>query len=299
MRNLRRDLTWIGLAYVAYLVVSALSQTGTAMITSWLVPWIGQDAWMVLCIIFMYPLAFFLYWLILQTVPKARQTWTCPMGTGHFLGWFVICMGGVYFGSLIGQFLMTIVSVITGETMVNQVEEMIMDMSLWAVILSAVILAPIMEELIFRKLVLDRLAGYGPAVAMSVSALVFGLAHGNFYQFFYAFLLGLIFAYIYLRTGKVRYSMMLHMMVNFCGSVIPILIMRVADEIEVAAILASVTQLTFMGVFMLGGLILFICKWKEIKTYVHGNTVRGWRRCLITSSGMILLYVCCVVLFFL
>lgn len=162
MRNLRRDLTWIGLAYVAYLVVSALSQTGTAMITSWLVPWIGQDAWMVLCIIFMYPLAFFLYWLILQTVPKARQTWTCPMGTGHFLGWFVICMGGVYFGSLIGQFLMTIVSVITGETMVNQVEEMIMDMSLWAVILSAVILAPIMEELIFRKLVLDRLAGYGP-----------------------------------------------------------------------------------------------------------------------------------------
>ena len=299
MRNLRRDLTWIGLAYVAYLVVSALSQTGTAMITSWLVPWIGQDAWMVLCIIFMYPLAFFLYWLILQTVPKARQTWTCPMGTGHFLGWFVICMGGVYFGSLIGQFLMTIVSVITGETMVNQVEEMIMDMSLWAVILSAVILAPIMEELIFRKLVLDRLAGYGPAVAMSVSALVFGLAHGNFYQFFYAFLLGLIFAYIYLCTGKVRYSMMLHMMVNFCGSVIPILIMRVADENEVAAILASVTQLTFMGVFMLGGLILFICKWKEIKTYVHGNTVRGWRRCLITSSGMILLYVCCVVLFFL
>lgn len=299
MRNLRRDLTWIGLAYVAYLVVSALSQTGTAMITSWLVPWIGQDAWMVLCIIFMYPLAFFLYWLILQTVPKARQTWTCPMGTGHFLGWFVICMGGVYFGSLIGQFLMTIVSVITGETMVNQVEEMIMDMSLWAVILSAVILAPIMEELIFRKLVLDRLAGYGPAVAMSVSALVFGLAHGNFYQFFYAFLLGLIFAYIYLRTGKVRYSMMLHMMVNFCGSVIPILIMRVADENEVAAILASVTQLTFMGVFMLGGLILFICKWKEIKTYVHGNTVRGWRRCLITNPGMILLYVCCVVLFFL
>ena len=299
MRNLRRDLTWIGLAYVAYLVVSALSQTGTAMITSWLVPWIGQDAWMVLCIIFMYPLAFFLYWLILQTVPKARQTWTCPMGIGHFLGWFVICMGGVYFGSLIGQFLMTIVSVITGETMVNQVEEMIMDMSLWAVILSAVILAPIMEELIFRKLVLDRLAGYGPAVAMSVSALVFGLAHGNFYQFFYAFLLGLIFAYIYLRTGKVRYSMMLHMMVNFCGSVIPILLLRVADENEVAAILASVTQLTFMGVFMLGGLILFICKWKEIKTYVHGNTVRGWRRYLITSPGMILLYVCCVVLFFL
>ena len=174
--------------------------------------------------------------------------------------------------------------------MANQVEEMIMDMSLWAVILSAVILAPIMEELIFRKLVLDRLAGYGPAVAMSVSALVFGLAHGNFYQFFYAFLLGLIFAYIYLRTGKVRYSMMLHMMVNFCGSVIPILIMRVVDENEVAAILASVTQLTFMGVFMLGGLILFICKWKYgawLEKMSHHQSRHDSVICLL----------CCVVLF--
>ena len=82
---------------------------------------------------------------------------------------------------------MTIVSVITGETMVNQVEEMIMDMSLWAVILSAVILAPIMEELIFRKLVLDRLAGYGPAVAMSVSRVGLWSCPRQFYQFFYAF----------------------------------------------------------------------------------------------------------------
>lgn len=299
MRNLRRDLTWIGLAYVTYLVVSALSQTGMAMITGWLVPWIGQDAWMVLCMASMYPLAFFLYWLILQMVPKARQKWTHPMGVGRFLGWFVICMGGVYLGNLIGQFLMAAVSVVTGKPMVNQVEEMIMDMSLWSVILSAVIMAPIMEELIFRKLILDRLAGYGPAVSIFVSALVFGLAHGNFYQFFYAFLLGLIFAYIYLRTGKVRYSMMLHMMINFCGSVIPMLLLQVADVNEVAAVLASAFQLAFMGVFMLGGLILFICKWKEIKTYVHGNTVYGWKRCLITSPGMVVLYICCGVLFFL
>lgn len=299
MRNLRRDLTWVGLAYVTYLVVSSLSQTGMALLTRGLIPWIGQDAWMVFCIACMYPLAFFLYWLILQMVPKAQQNWAHPMGVGRFLGWFVICMGGVYFGNLIGQFLMTVVSVVTGEPMVNQVEEMILDMSLWAVILSAVIMAPIMEELVFRKFVLDRLAGYGPAVSMFVSALVFGLAHGNFYQFFYAFLLGLIFAYIYLRTGKVRYSMLLHMMINFCGSVIPILLMRVADESEVAAILASVTQLAFMGLFMLGGLILLICKWKEIKRYIRGNTVRGWRKCLITSLGMILVYVCCVVLFFL
>ena len=112
-------------------------------------------------------------------------------------------------------------------------------------------------------------------------------------------LVGLIFAYMYLRTGKVRYSMVLHMMVNFCGSVIPILLMRVADESEAAAILASVTQLVLMGVLMLGGLILLIVKWKEIRTYVHGNTVRGWRKCLVTSPGMILLYACCVVLFFL
>lgn len=299
MRNLRKDLTWIGLAYVTYLIVSVLCQIGAAVMTRWLIPVIGESAWLVFCMAAMYPLAFFLYWLILQRVPKAERTWTCRINVGSFLAYFVVCMGGVYLGNLIGQILMAIVSQVTGNPMINQVEEMIENMDMGAVIASAVIMAPVMEELIFRKLILDRLAGYGPAVSILTSGLIFGLAHGNFYQFFYAFFLGMVFAYLYLRTGKVRYSMILHAMVNFCGSVIPMLLLNVTEQSMWMTMLASATQLTVMAAFMIAAVVLLLCKRAEIGNYLRGSTVKGWFWCLITSPGMILLFVCCIFLFFL
>ena len=55
---------------------------------------------------------------------------------------------------------------------------------------------------------------------MLVSALIFGLFHGNLSQFFYAVGLGLVFGYVYLRTRQLRWSILLHMIVNFLGSVL-------------------------------------------------------------------------------
>ena len=55
---------------------------------------------------------------------------------------------------------------------------------------------------------------------MFLSALTFGLFHMNLFQFFYAFGLGLLFAYIYMRTGRLRYPVLLHGIVNFLGSVV-------------------------------------------------------------------------------
>ena len=44
----------------------------------------------------------------------------------------------------------------------------------------------------FRKLLIDRIVPFGQRVAVVVSGLAFGLFHGNFYQFFYAFSLGAV-----------------------------------------------------------------------------------------------------------
>ena len=82
----------------------------------------------------------------------------------------------------------------------------------------AVVVAPVFEELIFRKLVLDRIGGFGEAPAVLCSALIFGLAHQNAGQFFLAFLLGILFARIYLRTGRIVYTMVLHFMINLTAT---------------------------------------------------------------------------------
>ena len=74
--------------------------------------------------------------------------------------------------------------------------------------------APVFEELIFRKLMLDRLAPYGEKTAIFFTALIFGMAHQNGMQFFLAFFIGLLFAVIYLHTGRIIYSMILHCIIN-------------------------------------------------------------------------------------
>ncbi len=82
------------------------------------------------------------------------------------------------------------------------------------------VIAPVFEELVFRKLLLDRISVYGDKIAILLSGIAFGLFHGNFYQFFYAALLGTIFAWVDLRSGKLTLPILLHFFINFLGSVI-------------------------------------------------------------------------------
>ena len=82
----------------------------------------------------------------------------------------------------------------------------------------AVIGAPVFEELTFRKVLLDGLHDTHEGYAAVISALLFGLMHGNHMQFFLAFFIGLIFAMVYQRTGRVIYSMILHAMINFTAT---------------------------------------------------------------------------------
>ena len=48
---------------------------------------------------------------------------------------------------------------------------------------------------------------------------MFGLFHGNLNQFVYTFLVGAFWAFIYVKTGRLRYTIYLHMALNFMGSV--------------------------------------------------------------------------------
>lgn len=60
--------------------------------------------------------------------------------------------------------------------------------------ISVAILAPIVEEIIFRGIIFNKAAKYkGGAFPIIISALLFGLAHMQPIQIVYAFIVGLIF----------------------------------------------------------------------------------------------------------
>ena len=111
-------------------------------------------------------------------------------------------------------------------------------------LLYAVIGAPIVEELTFRKALLDRLHDTHEGYAAVISGLLFGLMHGNHMQFFLAFFLGMLFAMVYQRTGRIVYTMLLHGMINLTASLPELLSLAGIDinlgwNIAVAALVVA------------------------------------------------------------
>lgn len=84
----------------------------------------------------------------------------------------------------------------------------------WA-ILSAVVAAPIVEEILFRGLILESCRErFGRTTAVFVSAFLFGLIHIVPLQVVNAFVVGLILGYVYLKTGSLLSAMIIHAVNN-------------------------------------------------------------------------------------
>ena len=91
----------------------------------------------------------------------------------------------------------------------------IMDAPTWLTLLSVSIFAPLFEEWLCRGLVLrGLLQKKSPAVAISLSALFFAVLHMNPWQAVPAFILGLLFGYVYYRTGSLKLTMLMHCVNN-------------------------------------------------------------------------------------
>ena len=161
-----------------------------------------------------------IFLLLIRTVPAHAQPQS-KLPASRFLVLLLVCFPVTYLGNLIGTLLSAALS---GGTAQNSIETYLTDGGPLA-LFTTIIVAPVVEEYVFRKQLLDRCGRYGEKTAMVFSALAFGLFHMNFYQFFYAFGVGLILAYVYLRTHSLRYPVLIHMIINFLGSAVPLFMM--------------------------------------------------------------------------
>lgn len=191
--------------------------------------------------------------LIMRKAPAPAQPEQQQFGGKQFWLYALMCMPLFYGGNFVGGLLSALLS---GGRATNNMVTLAMDPSLFKVIFM-VILGPICEEFIFRKQLIDRSAQYGERTAVLFSALMFALFHMNLYQFFYAFGLGWLFGYIYLRTRKLRYSTLLHIMVNFIGSVLsPLILIIAVDGVSPAQtreeeMLRAMPHMVIVGIYSL------------------------------------------------
>lgn len=183
----------------------------------------------VLNVVSMYLFAFPVTYLVLRKLPR-KALKKSNLGMDEFFLFFLIAQGVMMMGNLIGISLNSAISSSLGKPIDNSVSDLIHESPLWVIFAVAVIIGPIVEEVIFRKLIIDRLSTFGSLTAVTASSLIFGLFHGNFYQFFYATGIGFVLGYIYAKTGKLRYTVALHMIINFLGSVLAIPIGEIMEE---------------------------------------------------------------------
>ncbi len=178
-----------------------------------------------------------------------------------------ICQFFAIAGNLIGQLITLIMNTISKTDTSVSVDELLSELPLWCIFLVMVIAAPVFEELVFRKLMIDRFGIYGDKLAIIVSAITFGLFHGNFGQFFYTAAVGLVWGYVYAKSGRLRYSVIMHMIMNFVGGFLPSYALSAPSFLSIFSIFSFVTLQ--YGTAIAGFVLLIVAiakKWYILKS---------------------------------
>ena len=119
--------------------------------------------------------------------------------------------------SLFIQPSMMFVSGLTGLFFPNVIGDVIMgimDYPFWLVLLAIAVTPAIVEEVVFRGYIQSRYESFGIKKAAIISGLFFGIVHMNMQQFFYAFIMGIVFSYIVYYTKSIVSGILAHFIMN-------------------------------------------------------------------------------------
>lgn len=263
----------------------------------------------------MYIIAFPLIFLLFKRIPVQLTGEKKKMRPLHIFVTFLMCYAGTYICNIVAN----VIAFIIGAILQNQVDNVMLSVtssiSLPVNVFVVVICAPIMEELLFRKTLIDRTAQYGEGMAIVFSGLVFGLFHGNLVQFAYAFFLGVFFGFIYIKTRNIVYPIILHMITNFLGSFVGTIILDASNYLEFAnkmmeisttgsseaELMAVMTEyagglLIFFGYFLcliglvIAGIVLFCINFRKFHLNAGEITIEKGKRfsTMVLNVGMLL-----------
>ncbi len=230
--EVRRHFSKLGLAYLtmtvafmaaAYAVQFALLFFCPDLLNAWWMRW-------AVSLIPLYGVGLPVLWLMLRKIPAGphnpdctEKGLICDKPAFSWKHWFIlliIAFGCVTAGSILGNIIMAVMSAVMQYDYAFALNSMVYDTPIWFTFICTCVCAPLGEELLFRKLLIDRTRRFGDWTAILLSGLLFGLFHGNLFQFFYAALVGMLLAYVYTRSGNIRWCVAMHAAINFMGSIV-------------------------------------------------------------------------------
>lgn len=221
MKETRNHFSRLALMFLAGTIIIYAVQLLVSNLVNLLRPeWLeNPDISLTVSVVPMYLIGMPLLILLVRRIP-ATVIEHRSMKLWQFLLAIVMCFCVMYCSNFLGIAITTVIGILKGSMVNNVILDVVSGTSLITNVLYMVICAPIMEELIFRKLIVDRTVRYGQGTAVLLSGLMFGLFHGNLNQFVYAFAIGMFFAFLYVKTGRIKYTIGIHMIVNFFGGIV-------------------------------------------------------------------------------
>ncbi|MDD6988937.1 CPBP family intramembrane glutamic endopeptidase [Ruminococcus sp.] len=130
-------------------------------------------------------------------------------------------------------------------------------------IISTAIVPAFAEEFAFRGIFMGTLRKFGDTFAIITSAIVFGAMHGNIAQIPFAFILGLVFAYVDCKTNSILPSIIIHFLNNFYAVMLDILQSTEMFSDRIFMIIYFI----LIAVFCILGLISFFYLIKKDKNF--------------------------------
>ncbi|MEG2054611.1 MAG: type II CAAX endopeptidase family protein, partial [Oscillospiraceae bacterium] len=178
LKNASKIFSQISLALLLYLAVASLGQIITAFVAGMFFPDIMQNKIAVPLFTFLpqYLLAFPLTLLIFRKIKYTPHPKT-KLSVGNLLGFSAVSYGGMLITNIATLALVSLIMSLLSKTAQNPLEALVGGSIPLLNILFVGLIAPIVEEILFRKMIIDRVAKYGELTAVIFSGIVFGLFH--------------------------------------------------------------------------------------------------------------------------
>ena len=210
--------------------------------------------------------------------------------TKNILLWTIMAMPVMYLSTYIVELVISKMNV--NPTMIDSA--LVFDKSIIGYILfftEVAILPAILEELLFRKVMLDGAKKHGTIFAMVFTAIMFGVIHMNIPQAVNAVLIGILFAYITIKSKSIVPAMLLHLINNGTQ------VLFMVNESNAMAI--NIINYVYIAVAVIGALVILVNMSKDKKIFALDNVIKTDidKKSIISNYYMIILILFVIVMF--
>ena len=123
-------------------------------------------------------------------------------------------------------------------------QKFIVQRPIYTDIIYAICIAPVLEEIVFRGVLMTYLKKYGIKTAIIISSLFFGISHYNIYMVIPAFFIGIVLACVAYKYS-LKYSVLLHVLMNIVANMLKIIFVLRGQK-DMISIFGTISMLLFV-----------------------------------------------------